>query len=166
MFSAVWTILKETVLGFINDEVGSAEGKGSHLMTIFAASITIWSWLGAALGQDLSRHSGVISVAPEIRVIERSISAEIQHNTLATQLADPVAPLRLAQALRQAPADLPPCSEQVFDNGPLPRNWPCARVPAEPLAHYNSRHPAVANVEAEMRDIERSIGPVCQSCRD
>src|SRR5262249_53475556 len=39
-------------------------------------------------------------------------------------------PFKGEQVSRQAPADsLPSCSEQVFDNGPLPHNWPCARVP-------------------------------------
>jgi hypothetical protein len=85
------------------------------------------------------------------------VPAQPEAKRLATPLVAvpvaPVTPLRSTQALRQAPADfLPSCSEQMFDNGPLPRNWPCARVPLRPRS-----------AAREMRDIEQdatSLAPV------
>jgi hypothetical protein len=119
-----------------------------------------------------SRHPAVVNLEAEIRDINRSIAAETykvqnierraaetqRNDSLATPpVAVPVAPvttLPSRQAWRQAPADfLPSCSEQMFDNGPLPRNWPCARVPVP--ADLLARRPAAVTVEAEIRDIEQ-----------
>lgn len=126
-----------------------------------------------------SRHPVVVNIEAEIQDIDRNIAAvmtqckgrNIEWRTAETQpknslakplVAAPVAPVTKFQALRQAPADfLPSCSEGVSDSRPLPRNWPCDRAPSTPSRQrYNSRHPAVVNVEAGIQDIEPHAMPL------
>ena len=119
---------------------------------------------------DFRNAHGLIRTGPNVALNDQQLS-DLNGKLLAARtdaaekktrvdfLADVAAGKKSARFF----AGFVPIDVQSASWGRCARSWRTPRsAQADLLARYNSRHPAVVNVEAEKRDIERSIAAETQ----